>query len=626
MMFLGLPAGVLLGLGAAVAVTVLFLYVLKLRRRAVAVPFARIWQRVLLDRETSSLFARLRRLFSLLLQLLIAGLLVLALGDPRRSVVRSEGKSYFVLVDQSASMQATDVYPSRIDVARSRLRKMIEGLGTNDRMLIAGLGRRVTPLSTLTDDATELMAAVDQIQARDTEADLVRGLELAQASLYGQPGGVVVLLSDGGSEVPSASAKLLHLEPLDLQFSSIGKEGDNAAITAFSVRRYPLDMSRYEVMVELSNSSQRPLDIELTILGDGLPVDVSRIRLEPDETTRRFHQDLAGASRSLEAELRVVEGGRDWLAADDRAYALMPQRQRARILVVSDGNTYLDAALLLDEYLDVFTIKPDAYPPSGRYDVTIFDRVAPDRDARTGAALYLDPPQAQGPVLSGKEIEMFGFDRWDENSPLLKWMAMADIQVLSGRVLKPRREDHVVGASDLGPIVVEGEREGLPFVVVGFDPRQSDWVLRVGWPLFVLNTIHRFVEQSAGFISSYRTGDACYLPVPTGLREVELGEPKGGRRTISVRDGSVAFVGDDAGFYDLFEPGGQQLGRIAMNLVSPTESQIEPRRHWKVGERVAMAVQGFDANARENLWVYLVLAVALLSGIEWFTYHRRWTV
>ena len=97
-----------------------------------------------------------------------------------------------------------------------------------------------------------------------------------------------------------------------------------------------------------------------------------------------------------------------------------------------------------------------------------------------------------------KKIEWFGFDTWDKKSPILRWMAMGDIQVSQGHAFKPAPGDKVVGASELGPILVSGRRDGRAFVALGFDPRNSDFVLRVAWPLFVLNTINTFIEEDTG--------------------------------------------------------------------------------------------------------------------------------
>lgn len=430
----GLPLSTLLAIGGAVAAATIVLYILKLRRRPIAVPFSRIWERILRDKEATNLFSQLKRLLSLLLQLALAGALVFALGDPRVAANLLEGRSVVVLVDASASMKSTDVKPSRIALAKLEVHRLVKGLSGSDRMLIAQMDAALTPLSTMTGELEDLETAVDQIRASDTRADFARGLRFALDALRGLPKPQIIVVSDGTLGDPKQLAGI-DLSGVDLAYVPIGEKGTNVAITGFSVRRYPLDKSRYEVMLEITNTNEARAEVELTLLGDGSVVDVTRLALGPGEKLPRFYKDLAGASRTLEATIQRI-GGEDHLPADDHAYALMPERRRSRVLLVTRGNTYLEAALLLDEYLDVTTVDPKDYPPAEGFDVTILDGVAPPIARNHGSALYLDPPDSEtSPVGIGKKLKDFGFDIWDRKSAVLRWMAMEDIQAAIGNVL-----------------------------------------------------------------------------------------------------------------------------------------------------------------------------------------------
>lgn len=629
-MFLaGLPLATLLGIGAAAGALVVVLYILKLRRRPVAVPFSRIWDRILRDKEATSLFSQLKRILSLLLQLALLTLMLFALGDPRLRASLSEGRNIVVLVDASTSMKATDVAPSRMEAAKRELTKLARGLGGADRMLIAQMDAGLTALTTMTGEVNTLEGAVSQLHATDTRADLARGLRFAIDSLRGLSKPEIVLVSDGAFGDVSEIVKGIDLGATELRFIPIGRSGKNAAITEFSVRRYPLDKARYEVLLEVTNTNPEPTTLELSLLGDGEVVDVTRLALGPNERLPRFYKDLAGASRTLEAVIKPVNGAVDDLPADNHAYALMPERRRARVLVVTPGNTYLEAALLLDEYLDVSMLDPSKYPPADKFDVTIFDGVAPAAAKHTGSLLYLGLPSApDAPVKLGKKIEMFGFDTWDKKSALLRWMAMGDIQAASGSTLVPEKGDRVVGASDAGPILVEGRRAGRRFVALGFDPRNSDFVLRVAWPLFVLNAINDFVEEDTGYVSSFRTGEVWRVPAPSGAEIATLEDPSGKRRTIPVKEGRAVYLGDQAGFYKLIvgsEPEATTTA-FAANLIDADESQIEPKKQLELAGRPATAVAGFTPGVRREIWIYLVMAIVVVSVIEWITYHRRITV
>ena len=629
MVFTGWSLSSLLTLAGVAGALVVVFYVLKLRRRPVPVPFAQFWERVLRDKDATHLFSQLKRLLSLLLQLALLTLLLLALGDPRLSAAAREGRNVIVLVDTSASMQATDVAPSRLAAARARVATMIEGLNNADRMLIAKMDAVVSPLTTMTSDTAALRASLEQLEATDTRADLERALRFALDGLRDLPHPEIIVVGDGAYQPADELAQQVDLGTTPLSFVPVGTGKRNVAITQFSVRRYPLDKSRYEVMVEVTNTNEEPVDVELTLRGDGQVVDVTRLALGPKERLPRYYTDLAGADRKLEAQISLAGNASDDLPADDHAYALMPERRRARVLVVTAGNTYLEAALLLDEYLDVTIVEPDQYPPQGSFDVTILDGVAPALVARTGAALYLNPPAKGGPLPRGRELETgFVFDTWDRKSPLLRWMAMEDIQAAGAVTFEPQSGDRVVAANARGPVLVAGRRSGVPFVALGFDPKQSDFVLRVGWPLFILNAINTVVEEDTRYISSYRTGEVWRIPVPGNTDSATLVAPGGRAREVPVQDGRAVHFGMRAGFYELstVANGERTVTQFAANLVDRAESQIAPVAKLDRGGKPAQQVSGFQAGVRRELWLSLLLAVGLVSLIEWFTYHRRITV
>src|SRR5689334_3549351 len=281
MHFTGVPLQTLIQIGALAGAAVVVFYILKLRRRPVAVPFSKIWQKILRDKEATSLFSQLKRLLSLLLQLALLALLLLALGDPRAAANLIEGRNIVVLIDGSASMKATDVGPSRIESARERVRAMVRGLSGSDRMLIAQMDAAVTPLSTLTGEISELEAGVAAVKASDASADFARSLRFASDTLRGLPSPEIIVVSDGALSEATDSAGPVHLGEIKLSYVPIGQHARNAAITGFSVRRYPLDKSRYEVMLEVTNTGDEAMDVELSLLGDGQLTDLSRLRLNP---------------------------------------------------------------------------------------------------------------------------------------------------------------------------------------------------------------------------------------------------------------------------------------------------------------------------------------------------------
>ncbi len=626
MELVGLPLGTLLTIGAVAGALTVALYILKLRRRPVAVPFSRLWDSVLRDRESSQLFSKLRRLLSLLLQLCLLGLLLLALGQPEPSAHASDGRHLVLLIDASASMKATDVAPNRLAVAKSEAKKLVQGLGPSDRLLIVELGAVPTPLSNMSGDAAELEPALDKIRASDTRADLERGLEFAADALRGLPGPEVILISDGALGIPKEPPA--ELKNAALRYVPVGKSGKNLAITEFSVRRYPLDKSRHEALLEVTNTNEEPVEAELSIYGDGNVIETERLKLGPNERLPRVYPSLGGGGRKLEARVKYANGQRDDLPADDVAFALLPERRRVRVLLVTTGNTYLEAALLLDEYLDVTMVAPSAYPPSEAFEVTIFDGVAPAPAKHTGSLLYLNPPAVGSPVKIGKQLEEFGFDTWDKKHPSLRFSAMGDIQVAAGNSFQPGEGDQVIGASDAGPILVGGMRQGTRFLALGFDPRRSDFVLRVAWPLFVLGTVQHFVEEDTSYISSFTTGQVWNIPTPAVVDSARLVSPSGAEHVVPVKEGRAAHFGAEAGVYKLVAGDGEAQAAVefAANLSDLEESKITPQATLAIAGQKASAPSGFSSGPRREYWIMLLIIAIALSAFEWALYHRRVTV
>jgi hypothetical protein len=640
------------GVAAAFATA---LYILKLRRRTVAVPFSKLWEKILRDKEATSLFSKLKRLFSLLVQLALLALLAFALGDPRAAATLVKGRNLVVLVDASASMQATDVAPSRLASAKDEVKKVIRGLGGADRMLVAQMDAAVTPLGPMSGDTSELERALDAINPTDARADFPRALRFATDSVRGLENAEIVVVSDGRlGEAVDASGKVHIPEDVKLTYIPIGKAARNVGITQFSVRRYPLDKSRYEVMLEVTNTGPEQEDVELSLYGDQTLVDLTKLRLKPGERLPRFYPNLSGASRTLEAKIQPLLGSVDELPADNRAYALLPERRRAKVLVVTPGNTYLEAALLLDEYLDVQVASPQDYVTKianspAKQDVVIFDGATPATPPRANA-IYLDPRGPGSPVKSEAELKQPGFDKIERKHPIVRWTALDDVNISRGHKLVPELGDKVVGASDQGPILVAGQRGGFKFVAMGFDSRDSDLPLRVAWPLLLLNSINWFTDEDAQYISSFRTGDVWRVPVVSQTGQARLKTPGNLDVFVPVHEGRAVYLGEHAGFYELAgaEGGSDPAAALAppeptsaakpgekapstttafaANLLDADESAIEPAKELVVDGKKAGTLGGFQIGVRREIWIYLLLAAIILTAVEWITYHRRITV
>ena len=220
-----------------------------------------------------------------------------------------------VLIDAGVTMRASDVKPDRLHVALDRAREITRAAGPNLQVLVAQMDASTTPLSTLGAERRELERALDQIQPTDLPTDYARAYRFAIDVLRGRSRPEIVLLSDAPAAPDAELAQAITRAGIRVSFAPIGRRGDDVGITQFAVRRYPLDKNRGELLLELTSASSHREDVELTLLGDGAPIDVQRLAIEPGKSTRRVYDDVTGVSRTLEARIQVA-GDHDDLAAE----------------------------------------------------------------------------------------------------------------------------------------------------------------------------------------------------------------------------------------------------------------------------------------------------------------------
>src|SRR5439155_23479471 len=99
-----------------------------------------VWRGQIRARQAHVPWQRLRPSWLLFVQLLAAAVLVAAALQPALPAGAGLARHSLVLVDASASMQATDLWPSRLGEARRQVNAVIDQLGPSDRMTIIAVG------------------------------------------------------------------------------------------------------------------------------------------------------------------------------------------------------------------------------------------------------------------------------------------------------------------------------------------------------------------------------------------------------------------------------------------------------------------------------------------------------
>lgn len=637
---------------------IVVLYILKLRRRQIRVPFGPLWARVLQTEQTSALFRALKRIISLLIQLLVVTLLVLALAHPSFpggqitgcSPVAEEEKPKIepsftvVALDTSASMNATDVPMGRFAAALAAARKVLLDRVDGESIMVAGIDTRFRPRSPFSTDIDFLEQQLLQLRPSDGGSDLINAFAGVRDVLAGKPNARLVLISDQALEWPTEES----LSGLNIVHYPIGEPmtpKPNLAIVKLHVRPYLDDSLNYELYYEVKNFSDRTVKASLLLYANpdgrlaedfiqrGLLVRTEALEIAPNQSLTGFVPNVEYPGHQLMGRIVPAEtdGFRDVLPTDDVAYGLVPERKRLRIQLVTEENYYLEAVLFVRENLSYVRIHPDEFQTTDGFDVTIFDRFVPATPLK-GNVLLIDPQGPQSPIAADGEVALPELTDLDSKHPLNWKVSLVDLNIGSMRKWLPKPDDKVIVRSSEGdPAVVVFETPAIRAVAWAFDIRMSDLPLRYAFPVMILNTLRWFHREDDALLTGRRAGTDWAVPISATSETAVVTLPQGTPKSVPVVDHKAIFFGESMGVYSLVD--GDKTIPIAGNFANERESDLAARpipgdtwakRSNTVYNRPAPTL--VDKWLTADLWKLCLLLALCILGVEWATYHRRWTV
>ena len=185
-------------------VPIVIFYILKIRLKRVPVSTVLFWRQIFDEKKPRSLWQKLRHLVSLLVQLALLALLVAALAEPFFTSDALNSRRVILIVDDSASMNATDVAPSRFAKAKDEARQIVQGLRFRDEMAIVTAGTRPRVVCGLTGHHKTLREALDAVTPGDGPTRLADAVAIARRlAAEGESGGKecrIILVTDGCAE------------------------------------------------------------------------------------------------------------------------------------------------------------------------------------------------------------------------------------------------------------------------------------------------------------------------------------------------------------------------------------------------------------------------------------------
>ncbi len=633
----------------AVPPALVALYFLKLKRRPLLVPSTLLWRQTLEDMHVNSLWQKLRNSMLLWLQLLLVALVMLALLKPSWSLSQRAAGRMILLIDNSASMQATDVTPTRLDEAKRRAIETIDQMTDDDVAMVISFSDSAQVAQSFTHNRYELRRAVESIAPTDRPTNIAEALRAATGLTHNGRS------TDASDDAPAAQAERVTvyvfsdgkfpdvkdsaLQNLAVKLIAIGSPtARNAAITALGVapRESPSDTQQLFARVE--NFSGQPVNVDVTLWRDGTLLDADQLALDAN-SGRGMTFDLTQRDETL--ELRIQSDQTDHLPLDDRAFVVLGAPRRSRILLITPGNEPLKLALDTQRAAELVELQVEspAYLETPGYqtiaagglcELIIYDRCVPKELPQTNTlSIGRMPPlvnwSALDTVAAPQIIDV------ESTHPLMHLVEMSDVLIVEATPLKLPPDANVLIDSQRGPLFGVAPRDAfedavLGFELIGADKVGTNWPLRLSFPVFVLNLLEHFAHGKGGATAlNVRSGQSFLVQLDANQDRVMVQTPRGESVELTGRAGRAVHFSQTSrvGVYEVHAMD-VPITSFAVNLLDAVESDIRPRADSQVligNETVASETTW--RSARREGWRYLALLALGVLALEWYMYNRR---
>ncbi len=627
------------------AITVL--YLLRMRRPSAPIASLELWDESVRDREANALWQRLHISVLLVLQLLVLLALIFAIARPWVIDDTVAGKNMVLIVDTSASMGAADGggrRTTRLDVAKNKALELIDGLQSGQISSIISANSHSTVLISAVDDKARLRSVISALESQPAApTDIVAALKLANALAAKQGESEIWVLSDGRF-APTKD----QVGPLvaTLEYFQVGRTSDNQAITALSLDDVEGSM---KLFVQVFNADVVPVTRRIDFVVDDVPWDARNLTIPPGATQEIILDNVPLGARVIGAGFSVP----DTLPIDDHAWTINRAAVPGTVLLVSNGNKFLESALSLLPNVDLYKVEPVAYDPDdiidgSAPDLVVFDIGAsvPPTDSLPSSNLLLIAPSANGPYIQSTMVITgptgISSDVSTGARPatgnagsiaasLLKFVDLSQVHIQRSGLLTVPSWGTAVIRSDEGPLLVAGEVDERRVAAIGFDFKDTDLPLQPAFPLLIRNLVTYLLPAAQGGVPISVVPGAS-VQVRAASEDVDsilVEDPDGVEWSYEVLTSSDLIDFSETrtpGVYYITEYAAGAVAAqeaFAVNLFSRDESNIAPVIAPSLPDVLPSSTVDISrADRPREVWPLVAFGAFVLLMIEWLYAQR----
>ncbi len=580
-------------------VPIVAMYLLKKEYEEHTVASTYLWSQTLNQLEASKPWQKYRNNLLLLLQLLafIAG--VLYLSEPNIGGSVEQQAHRVIIMDVSASMTWQEGNSTRMGQMKASVLDEVKAMDKRANLTLMTMADGVDVIYNQTVDLVKLKHVINNIEGTSYSDDIEKSHKQIESWLSEHDGAYVTLYTD---HVMSTVDEAINT----IEYVKVGKSQDNVSVTMLGHQEFD-EGSRLMTHVRNQSSEVKSFDVLLKV--DGKLLDVQEMTLGAMDD-KYLTWNLPSEGAVVEVQIDVA----DDYDFDNRRYHVLTTTEVKKVLLISEGNVFLEKALGLMPHIEVYKTQEDIKDLSG-YDLYVYDGIQPESYPLDGEMVFFNPTKASEGIQPSALLKAGELDVVDD--ALFKHVDF-DFNISEMQLYNLPQGMTPTLLVDNKVMAYKGTQLGRAFYVFGFDLHNTDLPLRIGFPILIHNLIDEMLNTNTQAQSNVYAGEKVDISLHANADHIKLETAYGEQLSYKVGDLKNGFMMTETiGVYKIEQfVESRYLTNYFVVNIDPEESiMIE-----KSAPRIAMT-QGEPTAPKAIGSLLLWLLVAMLLG-EWVVYNR----
>ena len=482
---------------------IILLYLLK--QKAVDTPFSSnmLWQEIYKNLEAKTPFEKLKQNILMYLQIILMLLLIFALMAPALKRGGLAGENVILVVDTSASMEYLfDGESSRLEYSIKEAKREIDGLSESAVVTLVSCGSEAAVVYQGSDKTT-VKSRLSKLEITEEAGNLSLAAGVVNSLITGMDNVQVICYTDTDFD----SEELIRSnKDVALNVENVYSKGENCSVdyVNYSVveedeKRQNGETQSVEALCKVTNYGTQDVTQDVSLYVDNSIVDVQEASVPAGESVVVYFSPQT-VSLGGETVLRAELSAKDALNADNVQSVAAENATSKKILLLSEGNVFLEKALSLDENAEVY--KSDDVNVLNQaeetFDLYVFDGITLPEDYTLPKSCVLFMNYKSG--FDGAEYLTSEGEVTDAllhflESPVTNYVENYAFGITNAFTYSlPEGAIPVIATEDGKTTGYYVNHNGVHIGVLGFDIHNTDLALQTEFPIFM----SQFTEQLLG--------------------------------------------------------------------------------------------------------------------------------